>query len=96
MTWIIKRISGSREEFEADKIRKALTKAYIDAELIPEDHSKEIGKIVSEAANHYKNGDAIPSTHIRDSVVAKLEKIEPKAADAWKRFEKKYKKKNNL
>jgi transcriptional regulator NrdR family protein len=93
MTYIIKRISGDREEFEAEKIRKALKKTYLDAELAIEDFEGEIEEIVLEVVKHFKNGDAVPSSHIRDLVVARLEEVRPPAAEEWKRFERKYKRK---
>lgn len=93
MTWIIKRISGNREEFEAEKIRRAIKKAYIDAELAIEEHEKEIEEIILDVIKHFNRKEhAIPSHEIRDLVVKELEKTRPRAAKTWKKFEEKYKK----
>jgi len=93
MTWIIKRLSGDREAFEAEKIRRSIKKAYIDAGKRIEDRREEIDRIADEViAWVKKETDGMETKKIRDRVVARLEEVEPDAAEAWKMFEEKYKK----
>jgi transcriptional repressor NrdR len=91
MTYILKRITGDREAFEAEKIRRSVRKAYIDAGKCLGECEGEILQIAEEVISIAKKEEAIETKRIRDLIVQRLEKIQPEAAKSWKRFEEKYK-----
>jgi transcriptional repressor NrdR len=92
MTHIIKRITGDREAFEAEKIKRSVRKAYVDAGKCLGECEEEILRISEEVISIAKKEDAIETRRIRDLVVERLEKIQPQAAESWKKFEERYKK----
>ena len=91
MTHILKRITGDREAFEAEKIRRSIRKAYVDAGKCLGECEAEIMRIADEVISIARKEEAIETKRIRDLVVERLEKMQPAAADSWKRFEEKYK-----
>jgi transcriptional repressor NrdR len=93
MTYILKRITGDREAFEAEKIRRSVRKAYVDAGKCLGECEQEILRIAEEVVSIARKEEAIETKRIRDLVVERLEKVQPAAAESWKMFEKRYKKK---
>jgi transcriptional repressor NrdR len=92
VTYILKRITGDREAFEAEKIRRSVRKAYIDAGKCLGECEQEILRIAEEVISIARKEEAIETKRIRDLVVERLEKAQPDAAESWKRFEERYKK----
>lgn len=91
MTYILKRITGDREAFEAEKIRRSVRKAYVDAGKCLGECEEEILQIAEEVISIARKEEAIETKRIRDLIVERLERIQPAAADSWKKFEEKYK-----
>ncbi len=91
MTYILKRITGDREAFEEEKIRRSVRKAYIDAGKCNGNCEGEIFNIADEVIAIAKKEDTLESKRIRDLILERLEKAQPKAAESWKKFEEKYK-----
>jgi transcriptional repressor NrdR len=92
MTYILKRITGDREAFEEEKIRRSVRKAYIDAGKCLGECEEEVLRIAEEVIAVVRKEDATESKRIRDLIVERLEKAQPDAAESWKRFEERYKK----
>jgi transcriptional repressor NrdR len=93
MTYILKRITGDREAFESEKIRRSIRKAYIDAGKCMGECEQEILRIADEVTSIVRKEEFMESRKIRDLIFQRLEKTQPEAAQSWKRFEEKYKKK---
>jgi|WetSurMetagenome_2_1015567.scaffolds.fasta_scaffold61574_4 transcriptional repressor NrdR len=93
MTYILKRITGDREAFEAEKIRRSVLKAYVDSGKCLGECEADIQRIANEVISIVRKEEAIETRRIRDLVVERLEIVQPAAAESWKRFEERYKKK---
>jgi transcriptional repressor NrdR len=91
MTYILKRITGDREAFEAENIRRSVRKAYVDAGKCLGECEEEILRIAEEVISIAKKEDTIETKRIRDLILQRLENTRPEAARSWKAFEEKYK-----
>ncbi len=88
MTAVIKK-NGDREPFDQLKMRKSIEKAAVDAHnLIPESLVEEVARSVEKKVRAH---DTIESSAIRTEILNELEKRERSTAEAWRRFDAKYK-----
>jgi transcriptional repressor NrdR len=90
MTDVIKR-SGNKEEFNPDKIRSSIKKAAIDAGETSEKTFENVKSVAGEVIEESEKKDEIETSEIRKNILNKLDNIEKKVAEAWRRFDKKYK-----
>lgn len=90
MVQVIKR-DGRKEQFEEDKVRASVKKALIDGGHKVESHKKEVERIVSIVRERAQEENPIPTAAIREAVLTELEGSEGEAAQAWKRFDVRYK-----
>ncbi len=83
---VIKR-DGTKEPFDGEKIRKAIEVNVMEVGL-SEDRAKEVVEQVLDVVLKLANDkDEIATEELAGAVVAELEKIEPKAAEAWRKYE---------
>ncbi|MBD3262739.1 MAG: hypothetical protein GF334_13905 [Candidatus Altiarchaeales archaeon] len=91
----IKKKTGILEDFDAKKVEKSVKKAYVDAGKSVADGRDNIAKITEDVANQAKEKGEQTSEDIRNRIVDALDASEKRAAEAWRGFEKKYKKRVN-
>ena len=90
MTDVIKK-NGKKEVFEVDKIRKSIKKAFVDAGISISKTKDLIEKIAQDVVKTTKGKTEITSKAIKDKILDGLDNAKKIAADAWKRFDRKYK-----
>ena len=89
---VIKR-SGEKESFDSEKIKKGIKKAYIDAGESLENNAKKIDKMAGQVSDWVKKeGSGIKTGKIKEKILDVLDKEEDGVSDAWRKFDKKYKK----
>lgn len=83
---VIKR-SGEKEEFDGEKIRKSIEVAAISSGLSG-DRVKEVVFQVLDVVLKLANGkEEIATSELADAVFSELNKLEPKTAECWKKYE---------
>lgn len=88
---VIKR-DGSKEPFNAKKIRKAITAVAKRAKL-PKKRRDEVVEQVAKAAIQLAEGKGeIATSEIREKILSELDRIEPAVSTAWRNYEQKKKK----
>jgi len=88
---VIKR-DGSREPFNAKKIRKAV-KAVAKRAKLPKKRRDEVVEQVAKATIQFAEGkEQIATSEIREKILSELDRIEPAASAAWRDYEQKKKK----
>ena len=87
---VVKR-DGKKEPFNAEKIRRSIEKAFIDAGESLEDKREEIEDAASRIINELQDRNDLDTKAIRDRILKELEGFQDSAADAWRRFDSKYK-----
>ena len=82
---------GGKEAFDAEKIRRSIMKAMVDAGESVEERKDLVDKITANAVEKFgQKGDAA-TAEIKEYTLSALEKAGSKASNAWSKFDKKYK-----
>jgi transcriptional regulator NrdR family protein len=82
---------GSVENFDPEKIRRAIEKASIDAGYLLEGNVDLTLVDIDDFNLELLEKDQIESVSIRDWILEKLGKVDSSLVKAWKNFEKRYK-----
>ena len=83
-TTVIKK-DGSKQPFDEGKLRKAIEMAAQDAQLSPE-RAVEVVDVVMPAVLEIAGAkEEIATSELRDAALAELDKVEPAAAEAWRK-----------
>ncbi|OGG36722.1 hypothetical protein A2110_00085 [Candidatus Jorgensenbacteria bacterium GWA1_54_12] len=78
---------GTKEPFDADKVKKSVQMAAEDAGLEP-DRVQDAVMRASQAALELAAGvEEIATSELRDKILEVLDNIEPTAGDSWRRYE---------
>lgn len=89
MNKVIKK-NGNREKFDSEKLKKSIEKAAIDANKKIE--RKSLENVWSGVIRNFESEkNDFESSAIRSKVLKALGKEERSVANAWRRFDKKYK-----
>lgn len=86
MAKIIKR-NGKKTDFDLKKVRGAIKSAFEDAKLPLKDKAEEIEDLVKEVKEIAEEKGEIHAERIREIVLSRLDDIEPRAAEAWRRYD---------
>lgn len=89
----VKKKTGILEDLDKEKVKKSIEKAYVDAGKSVSEGKENIAKITEDVTNQAKDKGEETTDEIRNKIVDALDKSQENAADAWRRFEKKYKQK---
>jgi transcriptional regulator NrdR family protein len=90
MAEVIKR-NGQREDFRAEKIANAIRKASIDAGIQIDKKKKMMEDVSKKAIEMAEQKGQIATSALRDKILNELNQTEPKVAEAWRKFDQKYK-----
>ncbi len=78
---------GTKEPFDAEKIKKAVEAAAGRTSLTPE-RVAEVVKEVSDAVVQYAAGrEEIPTSELREKVLNELDRVEPSVAESWRKYD---------
>jgi transcriptional regulator NrdR family protein len=84
---VIKR-NGKREPFKAEKVRAAIRGACEDIHLPAKRIKEVVAKVSAPVLKFAKSRKTVRTSVLRAKSLAGLRKVEPKAAAAWLRYEK--------
>jgi transcriptional regulator NrdR family protein len=87
---VIKR-NKEMQSFEAKKVRNSIRKAAIDAGLSPDKKKKMIEGVAKKATEMVEQKGQMETSALRDKILNELDQTEPKVAEAWRKFDQKYK-----
>lgn len=90
MADVIKR-SGQREAFNSEKITNSIRKAAVDAGIRIDKKRKMIEGVAKKVTEMAEQKGQIETSALRDKILNELDKAEPKVAEAWRKFDQKYK-----
>jgi transcriptional regulator NrdR family protein len=87
---IIKR-NGHTEPFNAEKMTNSIRKAAVDAGIQIDKKRKMIEGVAKKVTEMAEQKGQIEFSAIRDKILNELDQAEPKMAEAWRKFDQKYK-----
>ena len=80
---------GTKEPFDAEKIKASITGAASDAGL-PEERTNEVTEQVLGAVMQMaEEKEEIPTSEIKEKILSELDVLEPSVSKAWKEHEQK-------
>lgn len=84
--WVIKR-GGKKEPFSAAKFERAVKAAAKEAHLPAKRVKTVVGKVSRVVLKFAAKRKTVATATLRKKALAALDKIEPKAAKAWRRHD---------
>lgn len=84
--FVIKR-DGTKEPFDAEKIRKSVTAAVERANLSEERRNEVVEQVSSAAIRLAGEKEEIPTAEIRGKILSELDVLEPSVSEAWRSHE---------
>ncbi|OHA67331.1 MAG: hypothetical protein A3C82_01640 [Candidatus Wildermuthbacteria bacterium RIFCSPHIGHO2_02_FULL_47_12] len=85
-TQVIKK-DGSKQPFDAEKIKRAIQGAAQEAGL-PEDKASQVATQVSSVVVAQADAqEEIATSEIQSMILAELDKVEPSVSAAWRAYE---------
>ena len=92
MTKIVIKKGGKIEKFNQEKIKKALSLALETTDFLPEKKKEIFEKVFNEVLKFLKGKEEVATVEIEAKILLELDKIAPKAAQAWREYRLKKKK----
>lgn len=87
MATFVTKKDGTRLPFDPEKIKASVVAACLDAELTNEEADKIALKISDLVIKALDSIEELPTTEVRDKVLAELDMLYPSIAEAWRRYE---------
>jgi len=84
---VVKR-NGSRQPFDAQKLRGSIEGALADVGMNSPDNAGIVDQAAQRALDFADNKEAVTSAELKEQIIAELEALAPQAADAWRRYSK--------
>lgn len=83
---VIKR-DGSKEPFDAGKIKGAVESAVGRAGLAPERAAEVIKQVLDVVMRFAGETEEVLTFDLRTKILAELDKLEPSAAESWRKYD---------
>lgn len=83
---VIKR-DGTKEPFDAEKIKKAIRTAGGEAGLPLERVEEVVNQISGVVLEFAAEKEEIATSELREKALGELDKVEPSVAEAWRKYD---------
>ncbi len=87
MAKFVTKKDGTKFPFDPAKIKASVVAACLDTELSNAEADKISVEIFDLVSGALKDIDEVPTTEVRDKVLAELDMLHPNIAEAWRRYE---------
>lgn len=85
VNFVIKK-DGTKEPFDAEKIRRAITGAAQRTNL-PEERKKEVvEQVLNTALQLAKEKEEIATSELKEKILSELDAIEPSISETWRNY----------
>jgi len=78
---------GTKEPFDAEKIKNSIAGAAIRTDLSEERRSEVVGRAASSVIQMAEGKEEIATSEIREKILSELNAIEPAVAESWRKYE---------
>ncbi len=90
ITNVVKR-DGTKEPFDAGKIKKAIEATAMEAGIAKE-RGEEVAAMVTRSIVKILEGrEEVPTTEIRERILGQLQELEPSVSQAWLAYDTQHK-----
>jgi ribonucleoside-triphosphate reductase len=83
---VIKR-DGTKEPFDAEKIRKAVESAAGRTGLAPERIAEVVNQVSDAVLQFAGEKEEITTSELREKALAELDVVEPSVAESWRKYD---------
>jgi len=84
--FVIKR-DGTKEPFDAEKIRKSIAAASEQANLSEERKNELVEQVTATVLQMAEPREEIATSEIREKILSELDQIEPAVSAAWRKYD---------
>lgn len=84
--FVIKR-DGTKEPFDAEKVRNSIVAAAQRTELSEERTNEVVEQVLSAVLQEAAEKEEIPTSELREKILSELNTVEPSVSGAWKKYE---------
>ncbi len=83
---VIKR-DGSKEPFDAQKIRNAIIATAYETDLPEKETNKAVEQVMAAVMQMAEEKEEIATSEIREKVLSELDRLEPAISEAWRKYD---------
>jgi transcriptional regulator NrdR family protein len=83
---VVKR-DGSKEPFDAEKIKKAIGSAAGRTALTPERVAEVVKQVSDVVLQFAADKEEVSSSELREKALTELDKLEPSVAESWRKYD---------
>ncbi len=83
--FVIKR-DGTREPFDAEKIKRAIAGAAQRTNLPEERKNEVVEQVLSAALQLAREKEEIKTSEIKEKILSELDAIEPSVSEVWRKY----------
>ena len=84
--FVIKR-DGTKEPFDAEKIRRSIKAALLRTDLSEERGNEVVEQVSNAAIQLAEEKEEIATAEIKGKILSELDAIEPSVSEAWRNYE---------
>jgi len=89
-TQVIKK-DGTRQPFDAEKIKNSIAAAAARTDLSEERQAQVVGQVAAKIIRIADAKEEITTSEIRESILEELDIVEPAVSDAWRKYDREQK-----
>ena len=78
---------GSREPFDAEKIKKAIASAAQETNLPEERKNEVIEEVAAIVIQMADSKEEIATSEIKEKILSELDRVEPVVSASWRRYD---------
>ncbi len=83
---------GTKEPFDAEKIKKSIAAAAEQAGLSEERKNEIVGQVAPVVIQMTEEKEEIATSEIREKALSELDRVEPSVSAAWRKYDQEQKK----
>lgn len=78
---------GTKEPFDAEKIKNSILGAAQRTDLSEERKNEVVEKVAATVIQMAEEKEEIATSEIKDKILSELDSVEPAVSEAWKKYE---------
>ncbi|MDP3995866.1 MAG: ATP cone domain-containing protein [bacterium] len=85
-TQVIKK-DGTKQPFDAEKIKNSIAAAALRTDLSEERQTEVTGQVAAKVVQVAEEKEEISTSEIKESILDELDIVEPAVSEAWRKYD---------
>ncbi len=77
---------GTKEPFDAEKIKSSIAGAALRTDLSEERRQEVVEQVASSVIQMAEEKEEVATSEIGENIVSELDKVEPAVSESWKKY----------